>query len=146
MKLFRVLLPALAVLSSVAIARLVDASDFAIKDHSGRHIDVCYNDRVVLRLMTANDTSDAKAAHETYKVYAHVMDPTDRENKRTLTKGAGSQYTHHRGIYIGFSRANIDGVGRVDTWHMKSGVRQHFGKIVRQETNDDSATLSVTVA
>lgn len=122
-----------------------DAADFAIKQQAGAHIDVSCNGRVVLRLMTANDTSDAATAHATYKVYAHVMDPTDAKNERTLTKGAGSQYTHHRGIYIGFSKANIAGVGGVDTWHMKDGVRQHFGKIVRQEKGDDRATLTVTV-
>ena len=108
------------------------AADFAIKQTPAKHIDVTYKGRTVLRLMTANDTSTSATANETYKVYAHVMDPTDEDNQRTLTKGAGSQYTHHRGIYIGFSRANIEGVGGVDTWHMKNGVRQHFGKIVLQ--------------
>ena len=144
MKLSRLLLPTLVVLSSVA-ATTIAAADFSIEESPGQHIDVNYKDRAVLRLMTANDTSDEKAAHETYKVYAHVMDPADPENKRTLTKGAGSQYTHHRGIYIGFSKANVDGVGGVDTWHMKSGVRQHFGKIIKQDTSDDEATLAVTV-
>jgi hypothetical protein len=145
MRLSCLLVPTLVVLSSAAMTTLAEAADFAIKEDPGKHIDVCYKDRVMLRLMTANDTSDAKTAHETYKVYAHVMDPTDAENERTLTKGAGSQYTHHRGIFIGFSKANIDGVGGVDTWHMKDGVRQQFGEIVQQETDDDKATLTVTV-
>ena len=135
----------LPVLSLIAVTTVAEAADFAIEESPGEHIDIIYKDRAVLRLMTANDTSDEKAAHETYKVYAHVMDPTDPENKRTLTKGAGSQYTHHRGIYIGFSKANVDGVGGVDTWHMKSGVRQHFGKIIKQDVSDDEATLVVTI-
>ena len=117
-----------ALLSFILMPTIAEAADFAIEASPGKHIDVSYKDRVVLRLMTANDTSNEKAAHETYKVYAHVMDPADPDNKRTLTKGAGSQYTHHRGIYIGFSKANVDGVGGVDTWHMKSGVRQHLGQ------------------
>ena len=139
------LVPSLVVLSSAAMTTRAEAADFAIKENPGKHIDVSCKDRVVLRLMTANDTTDAKTAHQTYKVYAHVMDLTDAENERTLTKGPGSQYTHHRGIYIGFSKANIDGVGGVDTWHMKGGVRQHFGKIVKQEAGEDKATLTVTV-
>jgi len=123
----------------------IDAAEFSIKSTPDKFIDVRYDNRVVLRLMTANDTSDEKAAHETYKVYAHVMDPKDEQNERTLTKGAGDKYTHHRGIYIGFSKASVEGVGGVDTWHMTDGVRQHFGKIVEQETTKDHARLTVTV-
>ena len=145
MRLYCLLVLTLALLSSLALACPADAADFTIREEPGQHIDVSYKDRVVLRLMTANDTSDEKAAHETYKVYAHVMDPTDPKNERTLTKGAGSQYTHHRGIYIGFSKANVEGVGGVDTWHMSNGVRQQFGEIVKQDTSDDQATLTVTV-
>lgn len=146
MKTSRLLVPTLLALTAAVTAARTEAADFSIKENSGKHIDVRYKDRAILRLMTANDTSNAKAAHETYKVYAHVMDPADAKNERTLTKGAGSQYTHHRGIYIGFSKASIDGVGGVDTWHMKNGVRQQFGKVVRQETGDKRATFTVTVA
>ncbi|MDX1565391.1 MAG: DUF6807 family protein [Phycisphaeraceae bacterium] len=118
---------------------------FSINKVEGSHIDVAYNKKPILRLMIGNDTSDEKKAHETYKVYAHVMDPTDPEGERRLTKGAGHKYTHHRGIYIGWARAKVEGVGRVDTWHMKNGVRQHFGKILKKETGPESATLSVSV-
>ena len=97
----------------------------------GEHIDIAYNKKPILRLMVDNDTSDEKRAHETYKVYAHVMDPIDPEGQRRLTKGAGHKYTHHRGIYIGWAKtkvAGVGGVGGADTWHMKKGVRQHFDK------------------
>lgn len=145
MRLFCMFVPALVVLGSALLAAPASAADFAIQETAGEHIDVLYQDRVVLRLMTANDVSDDKAAYETYKVYAHVMDPTDSDNQRTLTKGAGDQFTHHRGIFLGFSRTDIAGVGGVDTWHMKNGVRQQFAKIVKQETGDDQATLTVSV-
>lgn len=137
---------AVATLALFNWTSLASGADFAIKETPAKHIDVTYKGRTVLRLMTADDTSTKKAAHETYKVYAHVMDPLDAGNQRTLTKGPGSQYTHHRGIYIGFSRANIEGVGGVDTWHMSNGVRQHFEKAVSQEVGDDSATLTVAIA
>ena len=39
----------------------------------------------------------------------------------------------------------VDGVGGVDTWHMKNGVRQQLGKIAKQEVGDDKATLTVAV-
>jgi len=130
----------LAVLTSTAVAH-----DFSIQEDPGQHIDVEYKDRTILRLMTANDTSSKDAAHDTYKVFAHVMDPTDPDNERTLTKGPGDRFTHHRGIYLGFSKTKVDGVGRVDTWHMRNGMRQHFDNIVKQETSDDQATLSVAI-
>ncbi len=137
---------AFAILALLGWTSSNHAADFAVKDVSAKHIDVTYKGKAVLRLMTANDTSDEKVAHETYKVYAHVMDPLDSDNERTLTKGAGSQYTHHRGIFIGFARAEVEGVGGVDTWHMKDGVRQHFQKIIKQEVGADSATLVVEIA
>ena len=120
-------------------------AEFSINHIEGEHIDIAFNKKPILRLMVGNDISDKKRAHETYKVYAHVMDPTDPEGQRRLTKGAGHQYTHHRGIYIGWSKTRIDGVGGADTWHMKKGVRQHFDKILVQETGDNSATLSVAI-
>lgn len=145
MRLFCLLAPALAIAGSAMLATPVAAADFAIQEEPGEHIDVLYHDRVVLRLMTANDTSNEKAAHETYKVYAHVMDPTDPKNQRPLTKGPGSKYTHHRGIFIGFCNTKVAGVDSADTWGMKNGARQHFGKIVKQQVGDDKATLTVAV-
>lgn len=117
---------------------------FTITHEKGKHIDVCFGKRPVLRLMVANDTSDDKLAQQTYKVYAHVMDPLDRAGRRRLTKGAGDLYTHHRGIFIGWSKATVEGVGGVDTWHMK-GVRQQFVKILDQTSRAESATLSVAI-
>lgn len=135
---------ALALMGLIAIPSAQAQSAFTIEHTEGRHIEVAYGEKPILRLMLANDTSDEKQAHETYKVYAHVMDPLDPKGERRLTKGAGSQFTHHRGIFIGWSQANIEGAGKVDTWHMK-GNRQHFAKILKQETSPDSATLSVQI-
>ena len=128
------------------VVTLAHSSDFAIQEVNGKHIDVSFKDRVVFRLMTANDVSTPELAHETYKVYGHVMDPLDPDNKGTITKGAGHKFTHHRGIFIGWARAQVEGVGGVDTWHMKDGVRQHFIKTLVEDSGDDHATLSVAIA
>lgn len=133
-----------ACLLLLPLAAKVEAG-FTISETPGEHVDVAYNGRVVFRLMTANDTSTEARAHETYKVYAHVMDPLDPENKRTLTKGAGHKFTHHRGIFVGWAKANVDGVGGVDTWHMKNGVRQHFAGIAQQEAGDEAATFTANI-
>lgn len=121
------------------------AGGFSISEVVGKHIDVSYADRVVLRLMTANDASTPETALETYKVYAHVMDPLDPDNQRTLTKGAGFKFPHHRGLFIGWSKTKIEGLGQFDTWHMKDGVRQEYQRIVSQETNPDHASLTVAI-
>ncbi len=125
-------------------ARSRPSTAFSITQTKGKYIDVAYQSKPILRLMVANDTSDGKKAQQTYKVYAHVMDPLDPKGRRRLTKGAGDQYTHHRGIFVGWSRAKVEGVGDVDTWHMK-GVRQHFTKILKKRSGPSSATLSVAI-
>jgi len=94
---------------------------FTLKDTPGRHLDTLYCGRIVTRYMYANDTSNATKAHETYKVYNHVF---DAEGKEPITKGAGGKYTHHRGIFIGWSRVKAGGQG-MDTWHMKNCRIEH---------------------
>ncbi len=51
---------------------------------------------------------------ETYKVFHHLYNPA---GTAIMTKGPGGRYTHHRGIFFGFSRCSYEGAKRVDTWH-----------------------------
>jgi len=74
-----------------------------------------------------------------------VIDPLDPKAQRTITKGAGDKYTHHRGIYIGWSKTTIDGVGKFDTWHMKNGVRQIYRKILDHKASAEKAKLTVAI-
>ena len=94
---------------------------FSFKDTPGAHLDVLCEGKPVTRYMYARDTSTKERAHETYKVYNHVFDADGRE---VITKGAGGLYTHHRGIFIGWSRTRFDG-GSHDTWHMKTTTQEH---------------------
>jgi hypothetical protein len=132
-------------LSLSASSFLCAAEEFAVVEKPGQHLDVNFNQKTLLRLMTANDLTDDKTAHNTYKVYAHVMDPLDPTNTRTLTKGPGDQFTHHRGIFIGWAKTTIEGMGTLDTWHMKNDVRQIYQKIVSQQTSSTEATLTVAI-
>ncbi len=113
---------------------------FEIREEPGKHIDVLDGDRVVARVMTAHDLSTEESRHETYKVYTHVFAP---DGSAPITKGAGGQFTHHRGIFLGWSKTRFDGRG-VDTWHMK-GCTQQYQRIVAQEAGDDGAALSILV-
>ncbi len=113
---------------------------FEIKEMPGKHIDILNEGKVMARVMTAHDTASAESRHETYKVYTHVF---DEAGKAPITKGAGGQFTHHRGIFLGWSKTRFDGK-QVDSWHMK-GCDQVYQKILRQEVGDDSASLTILI-
>ena len=100
---------------------------FSFRDTAGKHLDVVLGSRPVTRYMYARDTSTDETKHETYKVYNHVFDET---GEKLLTKGAGGKFTHHRGIFIGFSRTSANGK-KYDTWHMRN-VTQTHQKFARQ--------------
>lgn len=89
---------------------------FRWHDTAGEYNELRFGDRPVLRYMyKALDDSTKEARELTYKMYHHVFDP---KGTRTVTKGPGGRYTHHRGLFYGFNKIRYDGVG-VDTWHCK---------------------------
>lgn len=62
---------------------------------------------------------DPENLEETKKPFHHVYGPGSGE---LITKGAGGLYSHHRGIFYGYSRVEIyDDV--YDMWHANSGER-----------------------
>ncbi len=128
-----------SLLSLLASSSLAHAA-FEIKEAPGEHIDILDGGKVVARVMTAHDTSTPERAHETYKVYTHIM---DEKGERPITKGAGGKFTHHRGIYIGWSKTKYAGKG-VDSWHMK-GCVQTYQKTLKAEAGEGSATLAILV-
>jgi hypothetical protein len=88
---------------------------------------------------------DPKDRERTYKPFHHVY---QSDGKGFLTKGPGGRYTHHRGIYFGFSKCTAqdkDGkkVG-IDTWHCKRAYQTHE-KIISQE-GGDKAVQKVEIA
>jgi len=100
---------------------------FSFKEIPGKHFDVLLDSKPVTRYMCERDTTDETTKHNTYKVYNHVFDET---GEKMLTKGPGGQFTHHRGIFIGFSKTSANGK-RCDTWHMRGSVQKH-DKIVKK--------------
>lgn len=132
----------LIALGLVVTINTATAGGFKVKEKKGETVTVAFNGKALVHLMIGNDKSTEKSAHETYKVYLHVNDPTDAT--RTITKGAGDKYTHHRGIFIGWSKMKIDGEG-YDTWHMKAGVQQQFDKLLDRKTDKNSATFTAAI-
>ncbi|HEX8912986.1 MAG TPA: DUF6807 family protein [Humisphaera sp.] len=137
-RLLKTLLSAsLAVLASRPALAADDAKGFAFKDAAGDHLDVTLDGKVVARYMYAHDTSTKERAAETYKPYLHVF---DAEGTAPITKGAGGDFTHHRGIFIGWNKITYDGKA-YDRWHMKGGDIVHQ-KFAGQKADADAATFT----
>ena len=102
---------------------------FNFKEEAG-FSDLFYGKRPVLRHMTAYDPASKDSLHQTYKTFHHVYGFHD---DGFITKGAGGQYTHHRGLFIGFSRTRVGGK-QWDFWHCK-------GVSVRHEKYDPQAQV-----
>lgn len=122
-------------LGGLLVAPVFGALEF--KDTEGKHLDVVSDGKVVVRYMYEHDTSTPEKHHETYKPYLHVF---DAEGKKPITKGAGGQFTHHRGIFIGWSKIETGGK-RYDRWHMKGGDIIHQ-KFARKEVKDGAALFT----
>jgi hypothetical protein len=108
MKLFLPLLLAVAALQARAFDITVAGDD---------HVAVAHGAAVVAKFMIAHDTSTPERHHDTYKPYLHVF---SSDGATRLTKGPGGQFTHHRGIFLGFSKIAFGGKS-YDRWHMKGG-------------------------
>jgi len=94
---------------------------FSFRDTPGKYMDLLFDGRPVTRHMYEFDKSTPAKAQETYKVFTHVFDETGKD---FITKGAGGHDTHHRGIFIGWSRLTV-GNSRYDLWGMSSGAQVH---------------------
>ena len=109
-----------AVLSATGL-QAQDGKAFIFHDAPGQSLDVVRDGKVAGRYMYAYDSSDKKKREETFKPYLHVF---DAEGKAPITKGAGGEFPHHRGIFIGWSKVSCGGQ-TYDRWHMKGGEQIH---------------------
>jgi hypothetical protein len=119
----------------LAQASSVLAADTQIKVTPNETVDVSQEGQVVARFMTAHDVSTPAKRLETYKPYLHVFDPS---GALRLTKGPGFEFTHHRGIMVGFMKITIDGKS-YDRWHMKGG--DQVVTAITHETNGFTAAI-----
>lgn len=126
------------------------SAGFSFDDRAGEYLDVLLDGKIVARYMDAHDVSTKERRMETYKPYLHVF---DAEGKEPITKGPGGEYTHHRGIFIGWRMITFDGK-KYDRWHMigltdkkdpekstKPGDIVHE-KFLEQKADADSATFT----
>ncbi len=147
----KLLLPLFA-LALVPTASLKAADGFAWKDTPGKFTDLTFDGRPVARYVYERiDFSSPERREETYKPFHHVYDAA---GEHFLTKGPGGKFTHHRGIYFGFSKCRFSKDGKdvsVDTWHCKPGkgdqpgAHQTHEELLKQEADADSAVQRVRI-
>jgi len=127
--------------ATLSDAKYAGKDVFAFEDTQGKHMDLLFAGRRVNRFMYERDTSTKQRAHETYKTYHHVF---DAEGKDYITKGPGGKYTHHRGVYIGWSRLTV-AKKSYDTWHMSRGCTQAHRKFLRKSAGPVLASSTALV-
>ena len=94
---------------------------FRFTDLGTGELDVQVSGNTLGRYMFNHDPSTADSLHDTYKPFLHVIDPN---SGTPITKGPGGQFTHHRGIFLGWNRLTTE-EGRFDLWHMNKGLQVH---------------------
>lgn len=116
-------------------------ADFELKDTPNQHLDVLHNGKVVARYQYAYDNSTPEKLAETYKPIFHVF---SADGSKPITKGAGGQFTHHRGWFIGWAKIHVQG-SQIDRWHMKGGSIIHK-KFLSQKADAKSASFAAQLA
>lgn len=125
-------------------ATLSDAApagdQFAWKDAPKDHAELSVGARPVLRYFCK--PLDPTKRVETYKVFHHLYNPA---GTAIVTKGPGGRYTHHRGIFYGFSRTTYGGKKRVDTWHCSGDTHLSHEGYLAQATGPVAGRHTVAV-
>jgi methane monooxygenase PmoA-like len=125
----------------VSIASAAFAADgFTFKDQPGEYLDMLHDGKIVGRYMYSHDVSTPDKRMLNYKPYLHVFDD---EGHTPITKGAGGDFTHHRGIYIGWMKIGVNGK-TYDRWHMVKGDQVHE-KFLAQEADAKRASFTSLV-
>ena len=123
---------------------LIAKSEFSWIEKKGTHIDLLYEDRKIARYVYERIKPEDR--ERTYKPFYHLY---DIKGEKFVTKGPGGKFTHHRGIYFGFSKCSaLDGTGNkvsVDTWHCKRGYQSHE-KVLQQKVNSKEASIQSEIA
>ncbi|MCG8587273.1 MAG: PmoA family protein [Pirellulales bacterium] len=117
---------------------------FSWKDDPGKTMTLLYAGKPVLRYMYEKlDESSKARREETYKVFHHVFDP---EGDAIVTKGPGGRYTHHRGLYYGFSRCSYGKGKRADTWHSRGKAHQAHKELEASEAGPVLGRHQIAIA
>lgn len=94
---------------------------YSLKDSpQDGYLDILRDGRIAGRYMYAYEEKGPKRV-DTNKPYLHVYDPS---GSTPLTKGPGGLFPHHRGIFVGWNKIEVNGK-TYDRWHMQGGSQIH---------------------
>lgn len=127
-------------IAAFAVASTAGAADFSLKDTPANYLDILSGGKIVGRYMYGHDVSTPERRLETYKPFLHIF---DAEGTAPITKGAGGDFTHHRGIFIGWNKMTVAGKP-MDRWHMVKGDQIHE-KFLNQKAGKDGASFTSLV-
>jgi hypothetical protein len=104
---------------------------FAWKDTEGDFTELSLGKRPLLRYMYKTlDESTKESRVDTFKIFHHLYDP---KGERFVTKGPGSLFTHHRGIFYGFNQVTYGENKKCDVWHCTGTAFQSHEKFLVSE-------------
>jgi hypothetical protein len=126
-------LPSLAAKQSAVFQATVTpasepADGFSWNDSAGKHVELLFAKRPVLRYMYQAYENDPAKRDLNNKPFHHLFDPT---GQRLVTKGSGGFETHHQGLFFGFTSCAFDG-GKCNTWYCHDGEHELHKKFVSQ--------------
>ena len=152
MKILNSLTAALLVCSAPIVASAADGG-FSWEDTPRKYTDLSWDGRKVARYVYEGiDLSSPERREETFKPFHHVYDAA---GENFITKGPGGKFTHHRGIFFGFSKCSYQGADgktlTVDTWHCKPGkgdepgAHQSHEEVLAQTADSEKAVQKVRI-
>jgi len=133
---------------SAAIIPFFSNAQFEWTDTEGECLDLKNGKRSIARYVYEEiDESTPGRREETYKPFCHIYQPSSSDS--FITKGPGGKFTHHRGIFFGFSKVSYtDESGKehknIDTWHCRDAHQIHR-KFLKQEADEDSASFTAEI-
>jgi hypothetical protein len=118
---------------------------FEWTDTEGKYLDLKHDDRPIARyIYEPIDESSLERREATYKPFCHIYDRYLKD--QFITKGPGGKFTHHRGIFYGFSQIsytdrNGEKHEKIDTWHCRRGHLVHR-EFLEQSADSKSASFT----
>lgn len=99
---------------------------FTWSESAGDATQLSFSNRPVIEYV--HPTYDPDVIDETLKPFHHVFAP---DGSQLLTKGAGGLYPHHRGIFFGYNRIEVNDQ-ELNTWGSGNGEHQSHEEIVER--------------
>ena len=125
---------------SLSVVPVSFAAEAKVADEAAKRLVVKGADaKPVLTYEYAHELGeDGKVTFDTAKVYYHVVAP---DGKRTITKGPGGKFPHHRGIFIGWNKIKHGGKNH-DLWHVKNTTQKHVSFIKEDAVEGATSVIS----